>query len=45
MNPEIKEILYTKLNHILSLLEDGGVGMAKREIEELIQRVHYNQLK
>jgi len=44
MNKEIKEILYRELNNILTLLEDGGVNMAKKEVEELIQKIHYNQL-
>jgi|TARA_R110000803_G_scaffold135766_1_gene202693 hypothetical protein len=44
MSPETKEILYRELNNILTLLEDGGINMAKKEVEELIQKIHYNQL-
>tara|TARA_R110001592_G_scaffold361152_2_gene671125 strand:- start:16 stop:150 length:135 start_codon:yes stop_codon:yes gene_type:complete len=44
MSPEVKEILYRELNNILTLLEDGGINMAKKEVEELIQKIHYNQL-
>jgi hypothetical protein len=43
MSPKLKEKLYIDLNHILTILEDGGVGMAKKEIEELIQKIYYNQ--
>jgi len=44
MDPKTKERLYMELNSILELLDDGKMHYAKKELEELIQKVYYNQL-
>ena len=45
MSPKLKEKLYNDLNHLLTLLEDGGINMAKKELESMIQQVFYNQYR
>jgi len=43
MSPKLKEKLYVDLNNLLTLLEDGGVNIAKRDLQEMIQKIYYNQ--
>jgi hypothetical protein len=45
MDSKLKEKLYNDLNHILSLLEDRSINMAKKEVEVLIQSIYYDQYK
>ena len=43
MSPKLKEKLYVDLNNLLTLLEDGGINIAKRDLQEMIQKIYYNQ--
>jgi hypothetical protein len=44
MTPEVKERLYRELMRILLLLEDGDMNRGKNELEDLINKLHYNQI-
>ena len=44
MNNKIKEKLYNILRQMQADLEDGAVGTVKRDLEVLINQIHYNQL-
>jgi hypothetical protein len=44
MNPETKEILYIELQEILILMEDMDNNMAIIKLEDLINKIQYNQL-
>ena len=35
MSPKLKEKLYVDLNNLLTLLEDGGINIAKRDLQEI----------
>ena len=43
MSPKLKEKLYVDLNNLLTLLEDGGINVAKNDLMEMIQKIYYNQ--
>ena len=43
MSPKLKEKLYVDLINLLTLLEDGGINIAKRDLQEMIQKIYYNQ--
>ena len=43
MSPKVKEKLFVVLNNLLTLLEDGGINIAKRDLQEMIQKIYYNQ--
>ena len=43
MSPKLKEKQYVDLNNLLTLLEDGGINIAKRDLQEMIQKIYYNQ--
>jgi hypothetical protein len=44
MDPEIKETLYIELQEILILVEDMDTNMAIIKLEDLINKIQYNQL-
>ena len=44
MNKELKEKLYRRLRQMQADLEDGAVGTVKRDLEVLINQIHFNQL-
>jgi hypothetical protein len=44
MTPEVKERLYRELMKILLLLEDGDMGRGRNELEDLINKLQYNQI-
>tara|TARA_R110001592_G_C12943826_1_gene730677 strand:+ start:567 stop:701 length:135 start_codon:yes stop_codon:yes gene_type:complete len=44
MNKELKEKLYSRLRQMQADLEDGDVGIVKRDLEVLINQIHFNQL-
>ena len=44
MDPETKEILYMELQEILILMEDMDNNMAIIKLEDLINKIQYNQL-
>lgn len=44
MEPEIKETLYTELQEILMLMEDMDNNMAIIKLEDLINKIQYDQL-
>jgi hypothetical protein len=44
MDPEIKETLYIELQEILILVEDMDNNMAIIKLEDLINKIQYNQL-
>jgi hypothetical protein len=44
MTPEIKERLYRELMHMLVLLEEGNIRETKIELEDLINKIQYNQI-
>jgi len=44
MDPETKEILYMELHEILILMEDMDNNMAIIKLEDLINKIQYNQL-
>tara|TARA_R110001592_G_scaffold161498_1_gene394130 strand:+ start:495 stop:629 length:135 start_codon:yes stop_codon:yes gene_type:complete len=44
MNEEIKEKLYNTLRQMQADLDDGAISRVKKDLEELIQKIHYNQL-
>jgi hypothetical protein len=44
MDPEIKETLYTELQEILMLMEDMDNNMAIIKLEDLINKIQYDQL-
>ena len=44
MDSNIKELLYRELMTILQSLEDGDVSGSRRELENLINKIQYDQL-
>jgi len=44
MDSNLQEVLYRELMSILISLEDGDFRAAKLELEQLINRLKYNQL-
>ena len=44
MNEEKKEKLYNTLRQMQADLDDGAISRVKKDLEELIQKIHYNQL-
>ena len=44
MDPETKEILYMELQEILILMEDMDTNMAIIKLEDLINKIQYNQI-
>ena len=44
MDPEIKETLYNELQEILMLMEDMDHNMAIIKLEDLINKIQYDQL-
>ena len=44
MDPEIKETLYNELQEILILMEDMDHNMAIIKLEDLINKIQYDQL-
>jgi hypothetical protein len=44
MTPELKERLYKELMQVLMSLEDGDINGATMELEDLINRLKFNQL-
>ena len=44
MNKELKEKLYNTLRQMQADLDDGAISRVKKDLEELIQKIHYNQL-
>lgn len=44
MNDREREQLYRALRQIQIDLEDGAIGTVKRDLEELINKLHYKQL-
>ena len=44
MNEEIKEKLYNTLRQMQADLDDGAISRVKKDLEELCQKIHYNQL-
>jgi hypothetical protein len=44
MDPEIKETLYNELQEILILMEDMDNNMAIIKLEDLINKIQYDQL-
>ncbi len=44
MNPELKEKLYNALRQMQADLDDGALDRVKKDLEELINKIHYNQL-
>ena len=44
MSDEEREKLYRALRQMQADLEDGAVGTVKRDLEVLINKLHYNQL-
>ncbi|MEJ6793066.1 MAG: hypothetical protein QNK89_10150 [Lacinutrix sp.] len=44
MDKELKEKLYRRLRQMQADLEDGAVGVVKRDLEVLINQIHFNQL-
>lgn len=44
MDKEIKEKLYNILRQMQADLEDGAIKRVERDLEELINKIHYNQL-
>ena len=44
MDPEIKETLYNELQEILILMEDMDNNMVIIKLEDLINKIQYDQL-
>lgn len=44
MDSNIKELLYQELMLISTLLDEGAINAAKYELENLINKIQYNQL-
>jgi len=44
MNKELKDKLYRRLRQMQANLEDGAVGVVKRDLEALINQIHFDQL-
>lgn len=44
MDPEIKDTLYNELQEILILMEDMDHNMAIIKLEDLINKIQYDQL-
>jgi hypothetical protein len=44
MDKNLKEKLYQKLSLVLQLVEDRNISEATQHLEELIHRVHFDQL-
>jgi len=44
MDPEIKETLYNELQEILILMEDMDNNMAIIKLEDLINKIQYDQI-
>ena len=44
MDKDVKEKLYNILRQMQADLEDGAIRRVKRGLEELINKIHYNQL-
>tara|TARA_B110000211_G_scaffold61701_1_gene69962 strand:+ start:3111 stop:3245 length:135 start_codon:yes stop_codon:yes gene_type:complete len=44
MNNELKDKLYRRLRQMQADLDDGAVGVVKRDLEVLINQIHFNQL-
>jgi hypothetical protein len=44
MDRKLKEKLYLRLRQMQADLEDGAVGTVKRDLERLINEIHFNQL-
>jgi len=44
MDKEVKEKLYNILRQMQADLEDGAIKRVERDLEELINKIHYNQL-
>jgi hypothetical protein len=44
MNPETKEALYIELQEILMLIEDNNDEVAIIKLEDLINKIQYNQI-
>jgi len=44
MVPELKERLYKELMQVLMSLEEGDINGATMELEDLINRLKFNQL-
>jgi hypothetical protein len=44
MNKELKDKLYRRLRQMQADLEDGAVGVVKRDLEALINQIHFDQL-
>jgi hypothetical protein len=44
MDKQLKDKLYRRLRQMQADLEDGAVGTVKRDLEVLINQIHFNQL-
>ena len=44
MDSNTKELLYRELMLISTLLDEGAINAAKYELENLINKIQYNQL-
>ena len=44
MDKDVKEKLYNILRQMQADLEDGAIRRVKRDLEELMNKIHYNQL-
>ena len=44
MDKELKDKLYRRLRQMQADLEDGAVDVVKRDLEVLINQIHFNQL-
>tara|TARA_Y100000361_G_C11069272_1_gene294768 strand:- start:214 stop:348 length:135 start_codon:yes stop_codon:yes gene_type:complete len=44
MDSKTKELLYNILRQMQADLDDGAISRVKRDLEELINKIHYNQL-
>ena len=44
MDSKTKELLYNMLRQMQADLDDGAISRVKRDLEELINKIHYKQL-
>tara|TARA_R110002012_G_C11579588_1_gene605253 strand:- start:545 stop:700 length:156 start_codon:yes stop_codon:yes gene_type:complete len=44
MDKKLKEKLYNVLRQMQADLDDGAISRVKKDLEELCQKIHYNQL-